>query len=195
MRDPLSQDDRGTGLTPDPRTGGHTPVRVIGVGSPFGADSLGWDAVDALSASGVLADYPDGLVTLQRLDRPGAALLEMFAVPGLVILVDAMRSGRTPGTVVALDPEDLDETGCLMSTHDFGIDSALRLARALGEIACELRIFGIEMDAGAPDATREPPAPPPEMEKLIQLINELITDFVSRRHYPPGPDLVRINRK
>ena len=169
-------------MTPLARPAGpgrDAPVRVVGVGSPFGADRLGWEAMDALVRMHALAGYPDGLVALHCLDRPGASLMELLRAPGLLILIDAMRSGRPPGTVRALDAADLEETRYLVSTHGFGIESALRLARALGESVCQVRIFGIEMDAiGAPDveASRSPAR---EIERLASCINELIRNFLN----------------
>lgn len=39
-----------------------TRVCVIGIGSPFGDDRIGWAAIEALKASGILKQFPPGSV-------------------------------------------------------------------------------------------------------------------------------------
>lgn len=130
-----------------------TPARVIGIGSPFGADRVGWEAVDALARAGGL---PPDLVVFARCARPDGELLAALARPGLLLLIDAMRSGAPPGTVRRVRPEEIMRDGPLISTHGFGINSALSLAAALGGLAAGVRICGIEIPpesaAGGTDA-------------------------------------------
>jgi hydrogenase maturation protease len=84
------------------------PVRILGMGSPFGADRIGWQAIDALGSTGITRGQPPGWVSLVCLDRPGARLLEALAGAEAVILIDAMRSGAPPGTLRRLQLDQLD---------------------------------------------------------------------------------------
>lgn len=190
MCDALSQ---GTGRTR--LSGARASVRIIGVGSPFGDDRLGWDAVDAVERSGLLDSYTQARVSVQRLNRPDASLLEALAAPGLVVLVDAMRSGAVPGTVREVDSENLEATGALVSTHGFGIESALQLAGTLGEIACEVRVLGIEMNPEGTPARPTPARTRRDSEEITRLIKELIGDFLRRGRHAQGADSDKIEQE
>jgi hydrogenase maturation protease len=152
MRDAFSEADRRARLS---------PVRILGIGSPFGADRIGWEVAGALARERWLAALPPGLVSVACADRPGIRLLELLEHPGLVILIDALQGGAAPGTVRCFDGRDLPPTAGFATTHDFGIKAALDLAGALGGIAPEIRVFGIEIgDGSCPPAPAFPPAGP-----------------------------------
>ena len=83
-------------------------------------------------------------------DRPGAALIDLMDGAGAVILIDAVRSGASPGTIHDLDLGDIDSLGAaLVSSHDFGVAAAVALARKLGRAPAHGRVLGIEASPGA----------------------------------------------
>lgn len=120
-------------------------ARIIGIGSPFGDDSLGLRAIDLIERSGMLLDYPPGRVELMRLDRPGPALVHRLRDLELAVLIDAMRSGAPAGTVRELAPAELEVLVKPVSSHGFDLGATLHLARALGALPRHLRVLGIEM--------------------------------------------------
>ncbi len=71
-----------------------------------------------------------------------------------VVIVDAMRSDATPGTVIAYDALAGDvPMGLFTSTHSFGPASLVQLAKATGHVPASLTIYGIEAsqtEHGAP---------------------------------------------
>ena len=76
--------------------------RVIGLGSPFGADRAAWDVIEGLKGR-VPAD-----VELIPLDRPGAALINWLHRDDDVTLIDAAL-GCPPGTsYLQVDVGELD---------------------------------------------------------------------------------------
>ncbi len=167
VRDALSETDGRAGLT---------PVRIIGVGSPFGADRIGWDVADALARDPWFESLSPERVSVSRADRPGIRLLDWLAAPGLVILIDAMRGGATPGTARCFDGRALPAAAGFATTHDFGIKAALDLAGALGEIAPVVRVFGIEIG----ESTDPLPAGPhqaPYDKNIINEIKSLVYNF------------------
>ncbi len=121
-------------------------IHVIGVGSPFGDDRLGWAAAEALQCSSLLREMEAGRVVISTLDRPGALLPMHWRNAGIVILLDAVRSGAAPGTRHRLDMRDLAGAGMPCSSHGFGVVSAIELARALGDLPARLLLRGIEAD-------------------------------------------------
>ena len=114
-------------------------VRVIGVGSPFGADRLSWDVIELLQQRKELQQ-----VECVSLDRPGMALIEYFKDIDRVILLDAMKAGKSPGEIVDVDVNELVKQKKTCSTHGFGVVEALELAGALGELPMHLQILGME---------------------------------------------------
>ncbi len=120
-------------------------IRVIGIGSPFGADAIGWRAIERLRASSAAARW-GARVQLSALDRPGAALLAHWRGAQQVILIDAMRSGAAPGTVRRFAAHELAQARSLRSTHGFGVREVLALAEVLGERPANLILFGVEIE-------------------------------------------------
>jgi hydrogenase maturation protease len=118
-------------------------VRVIGVGSPSGDDWTGWELAERLRASEVLAAWGERF-SVSLHDRPGAALLQAWRGNGLVILLDAVRSGAPPGTVHRLDTAQLSSMPRLLSTHGFGVAEAVQLAAAMDALPEALLFFGVE---------------------------------------------------
>ena len=114
-------------------------IRVIGLGSPFGDDRVGWQVVDRLH--GHLPRHVD----LVKLDRPGGALIRWMQGVSHLILVDAVISGAVPGSLLHLTPDAITATQTHFSTHDLDLAQTLRLADALGSLPAQVELFGIEI--------------------------------------------------
>ena len=123
---------------------GETRAKVIGIGSPFGADRIGWRLVEALRTG----DFPH--VVFEQLDRPGAALLDHLDGVAHGVLIDAMQGGGAVGEVRALCLDEVIAQNRLLSSHGFGVGQCLALGQALGRLPPRLTIFGVEV-GGAPD--------------------------------------------
>ena len=115
---------------------------IIGIGSPFGEDRAGWDAVENFMQEGWSHQQrsPDVI----KLDRPGVSLLDAMQAYDHVILIDAIISEKhTPGTVLKLQPDELEITQSVQSSHGFGVAEALALGESLGSLPKQLEIRGI----------------------------------------------------
>jgi hydrogenase maturation protease len=122
---------------------------ILGVGSPLGADSVGWEAAEALRGSALGAAYPNIEVTVETCDRPGAGLLARMQGVDLAILIDAvLGSGDCTGSVYRLDPSVILEQVDGLSSHSFGVAEALALGAAMGELPPHLAVFGIDIGDG-----------------------------------------------
>ncbi|HJV88573.1 MAG TPA: hydrogenase maturation protease [Noviherbaspirillum sp.] len=119
-------------------------IRIIGIGSPFGADCIAWDAVDALEQSGTLIRFPRRVVETFRCGSPGTGLLPLLTGVQAAILIDAIITGAPPGTVHRIDPDELYLEARQISSHDLGVAETLALARTLGLLPEKLVIYGIE---------------------------------------------------
>jgi len=120
-------------------------VRVIGVGSPHGDDWLGWELAERLRASEALTEWQEQ-IEISLHDRPGAALLQAWRGNGLVILLDAVRSGAEPGRVHRFDTTQLASQPPPLTKQGFGVAEAVQLAAALDALPEAVQFFGIEID-------------------------------------------------
>jgi hydrogenase maturation protease len=123
-------------------------LHVIGIGSPFGADDVGWRIVKSLRNSSRLSAFSSQL-TFEQSDRPGASLLAMLEDKEDVVLIDAMVSGATPGTVKLFHPDEIAEATGLTSSHGFGVRDALMLGKILGLLPARLQVVGVEIAPSA----------------------------------------------
>ena len=107
-------------------------MKIIGVGvADRGDDSVGLAVADLLGA--------------QRHDGEPAGLIDSWAGEDHVVVVDAMRSGRSAGEVVSFDATEAPlPVGICRSTHALGLAEAVELARALGRLPAKLTVVGVE---------------------------------------------------
>lgn len=134
-----NQTSFATGITEDTEQG--KPVRILCIGSPFGADRLGWEAARLLEKH-----LDPGLATVSAHDRPGMQLLALMRGAAAVILVDAVKSGAAPGTLHRLEGTALRTALARhTSTHGFGLAEALALADQIGELPPQLVLWGVEI--------------------------------------------------
>lgn len=118
-------------------------VLVIGVGNPYRRDDgFGVAVLQRLrefDAAGVRIVEESGEPT---------ALIARWSGEHSVIMVDAVSSGATPGTVHRLECGDGNwDTGAragAASTHGLGIADAVELGRSLDRLPRRLVIFGVE---------------------------------------------------
>jgi hydrogenase maturation protease len=78
----------------------------------------------------------------------GLRLMECLIGHERAILIDAIRSGRPPGSVMTLDPREMD-TQHSASTHDVNLPTALALGRRSGARLPsddQLRVIAIEVE-------------------------------------------------
>lgn len=111
---------------------------IIGIGSPFGDDRVGWEVIEQLQRM----TLPSG-VQLLSLDRPGVELIERMQGHARVILIDAVHSeDHPPGTCLELTSGPLRRHDNA-STHGFGLAETLRLGQSLNALPPRLQLYGI----------------------------------------------------
>jgi hydrogenase maturation protease len=118
-------------------------LKVIGIGSPFGGDAVGFEAIERLRKE---RDRFPAKMELLSLDRPGSGLVPLLENAKTVVLIDAMQSGQLPGTVQRLQLDDLLTQANPPSSHSLGVAEALALAKTLEILPEKLLIYGVEAD-------------------------------------------------
>ncbi len=121
----------------------HGKALLAGIGSPFGEDRLGWQALELLRSLDWSASHPRWQWQLATLDRPGSTLLAQLEGLELAILLDAVQScGETP-RLLALD--ELASEIAPLSGHDLGLAATLQLGEQLAMLPPRLLLVGLPM--------------------------------------------------
>ena len=123
-------------------------VLIIGIGNEYRGDDGAGLVVARRIKELNLHD-----VRLMEASGEGAALMEAWQGAEAVILIDAVYSGGTPGTIYRFDAraESISAKFFHYSTHAFSVAEAIELARALDQLPPRLIVYGIEgqrFDAG-----------------------------------------------
>ena len=138
-------------------------VVVIGIGSPFGADTLGWKVIEQLKS--LLPSLADNIL-LKTCDRPGTLLLDYMKDVSRAILIDAIEGG-TPGDVRVIDKHMLIQQRNLRSSHQLGVAETIALGEKLNLLPEELFLIGVE--------TGSPSQPCNISSEALQIIARLTT--------------------
>ena len=114
---------------------------VIGIGNQYRCD----DAVGIIVARMLTEASPRG-VRVREASGEGTELMDAWQDTEFVILVDAVQSGSSPGTIYRLDAHQstLPSRFFHYSTHAFSVAEAVELARALNRLPTRLVVYGIE---------------------------------------------------
>lgn len=116
-------------------------LRIIGVGSPFGGDQRGWDAIEAMED----ARFPGWRVELETCGIP-AALASRFEGVDCLVMLDAVRSTCRETPVMAVDWRRLQAADPSAGCHGFSVREALALGEAMGVLPERVLLFGISSD-------------------------------------------------
>lgn len=120
---------------------GKTKCLVIGIGNRFRSD----DAVGIVVAAELRKLKLPPHIEIIEGGTDEFGLIEHFKTAEHVVIIDAVSTGKPPGTIntfASVDVEMLINTGQL-AVHEFGLADAIVLARALG-VFPKITIVGVE---------------------------------------------------
>jgi hydrogenase maturation protease len=163
-------------------------VLVLGVGNACRGD----DAVGLVVARRLQEDPLDG-VTIVPTAGEGTALLALWQDADAVVLVDAVCTGASPGTLhrFAGGTQPLPAVLSRASTHAFGVAEAIELARALQQLPPAFVVYGVEgvtFEMGA-DLSAAVVAVVPQV--IAQVRQEVLGLIDSSSHHGPLRGLSR----
>jgi len=118
-----------------------TPL-VIGIGNDFRQDDGA-----GLVVARQLRSRARGRLRVIEHGGDGISLLDAWNGAGLVVLVDAVRSGSAPGTIHHFDVRAaglLSRPAIWSSSHALGVADAVKLAARLNCLPPALLMYGIE---------------------------------------------------
>lgn len=120
-------------------------LRVLGIGSPFGDDQLGWNVINILQKYDNLKKINSDKLQLICCDRPGMSLLELMRDASTVFLIDAVKTGAEPGTLHRFKNQAIEVVDTPLSSHAFGIADAIKMGHALHDLPLNVFLYGIEI--------------------------------------------------
>lgn len=126
--------------TPEP-AGKAIGLLVLGLGNVL----LGDDGLGAAAVARIERRYriPPG-VRLEDGGTLGLSLLGLLAESDRVILVDAVRTGSAPGTLVRIDGDDvMDAVRERLSPHQVGVADLLDAARLIDRYPATVTLLGL----------------------------------------------------
>lgn len=129
-------------------------IKVLGIGSPFGDDQVGWHV-----AQGLMPHFSQqAAICIEIHDRPGMRLLELIRGFDTIFIIDAIQSGQPIGTLHQFQKESLFESETRFSTHAPSILQALQVASALDELPkAMIQFYGIEIGRVGLESTLSQP--------------------------------------
>jgi hydrogenase maturation protease len=155
-------------------------IKVLGIGSPFGDDQVGWKVADALKQQISMHANIAPFVIIENHDRPGGRLIELMSEASTVFIIDAIKSNSEIGTIHRFKNNDIFELENRLSTHNMGVSQALQLGKALNALPNNIILYGIEIDIIVLETTLSQQVESAIEQVAVQLKNEII------RHYIPA---------
>jgi hydrogenase maturation protease len=153
-----------------PESGYRAWLALIGVGNRFRSD----DGAGLEVAARLRATRPPGVRVLEEDGEP-TSLLEAWSGVAEALVVDAVQSGASPGTLHRFDatqrplPVELFRP----STHALGVADAVELARELNRLPHRLAVYGIEGESFEAGEALSPPVEAAVAKLVEELHREL----------------------
>ncbi len=116
---------------------------IVGLGSPYGDDQLGWLIIDELTK---LQTTPSGL-TLFKSKNNGSDWFHEINNHQQVIFIDAVLSKEPIGTIIEITVDNLNKLASnRSSTHSVSLGDSISLAMSLDFLKVPVRIIGISIE-------------------------------------------------
>ena len=150
-------------------------ILLIGVGNEYRDD----DALGICVVREIHRRMP-GQPRVMELSGEGSALMDAWTGAGRVIIVDAVSSGKAPGTIHRIDAstQEIPRGFFHYSSHAFGVAEAIEVARRLGTLPRQLILYGIEgKEFGSGVGLSDP---------VVRSIPELISMIEEHLHAVPA---------
>lgn len=118
---------------------------VLGIGSPFADDQIGWLIAEQLARMPKLQErLANGRLQVLSADRPGLNLLHYLNTDfQRIILIDMVKARAKLGALYRLKAAEIMVFKGMLSTHSLGVAKALALADALALDISRVVMWGI----------------------------------------------------
>lgn len=134
-------------------------ILVLGIGSPFADDTVGFVVADILTQDHILQKMQlNGKLTICCDDRPGIDLLSYLDKGhDKILLVDMVKTNlNETGNIYKLQAKEIIGFSGMLSSHNLGVSPSLALANALGINIEHITFWGIEGEKYCPEEDISP---------------------------------------
>ncbi len=117
-------------------------MKIIAVGnSLYGDDGIGSAVLDTIRDGDL---FP--VAELLDMKTDALAMIDHFDSDGLHIVIDAVKMGKTPGTVVKFAPDEVEMVmqWDQLSLHGFGLAETFAMAKQIGKLPQQTVVIGVE---------------------------------------------------
>lgn len=116
---------------------------LIGIGSPYGDDQLGWMIIDELSQQTQLCEH----LTLYKSKGSGTDWYTLLPGHERLVFFDALISLKPPGSIINIKSNELDQAFAQRrhSTHGISLSESISLADTLGLLTIPVQVFGVSV--------------------------------------------------
>jgi hydrogenase maturation protease len=147
---------------------------VVGLGNPIlGDDGVGWKIAAEVKKQ-IPANKP---VDVEFLSLGGIGLMEHLISYERAILIDAVKSDQTPGSIIVSSLAEMPDYSAfhVASAHDTSLQNALKLGKRLGaKLPQEVLVVGI---ATQPAYDFSENLSPPVEEAVLKAVR-IVTDLL-----------------
>jgi hydrogenase maturation protease len=175
------------------------PAVVRSVAERVAAEAMGaqdgaWTGAWTSAWTGASTPAARRELRIQTVADP-SRLIEEMAEAELVIVVDAVRSGAPPGTVIVVEtgagrpPLPARSGPTAAGTHGIGLADALELARALDRLPPRVVVVGVEahgFDIGAPVSPGAHAGVPEAVRTVLDLLGRTVHEHRIDLRIPPA---------
>ncbi len=121
-------------------------IYIIGVGSAFGADQVGWLVIDALQQKAVSKAMSAAAIHLLKYDRPDFSVLSSIQSADYLFIIDAVVTGNKPtGSIMEFNLAEFTQVKKHVSTHGFNIAEILAMGGVLSSLPENIICYGVEI--------------------------------------------------
>jgi hydrogenase maturation protease len=123
----------------------------------------------------------------------GLALLDYFEPDGLLVLIDAVRGGAAPGTVMVLEGDDVARAAeTRLSVHQVGVADLLQAAEHTGRTPRRIILVGVEpasLELGVERTPAVQAALPAMVDQVLAVLERAGVPLGSETHALPRVDV------
>jgi hydrogenase maturation protease len=143
---------------------------ILGTGNALRGD----DAAGLQAARRLRGRVPASVAVIER-EGDLATALDVWKDHDAVVVIDAMRSGGRPGTIVRLRAHDrpLPAAFARSSTHALGLAEVVELGRAMHTLPASVIVYGIEGKSFALGEGLSPEVEPAVGEVVERVLREV----------------------
>ncbi|HFE38860.1 MAG TPA: hydrogenase maturation protease [Gammaproteobacteria bacterium] len=115
---------------------------IVGFGSPFGDDQLGWQLIDDLASR-----HSASHLTFYKSKGNGCDWFHELANHQQLVILDAALSEKPAGNIIEMTVNDLKNipSHFFCSTHSISLQDSLALATNIGVLNIPVRILAISI--------------------------------------------------